>query len=84
MMDDKSPCPACGKQIDANTAVADGEEGTPSDGDVGVCVYCGQMLWREGDEWRAMTDEELTHMMAEPNAGDFLKALRAVSAYRNG
>lgn len=47
MMDERhkaSACPGCGKVLDASTHVGGtrGGGGTPSEGDVSLCLYCGQ------------------------------------------
>lgn len=39
---DPTPCPSCGKKLDAATAVS--EAARPKDGDLTVCFYCGSIL----------------------------------------
>ena len=63
------PCPACGNQLDMDSAV--GHRGTPDPGDVSVAVCCGVVLWYQRDSVTGslhrvvMPGEEIERMPAE-------------------
>lgn len=76
-------CPNCGEIIDSHTLI-DGDTPEPDEGDISVCLLCGQMLWRESEEWRAMTNSELSKILASDKADIFLRLLRAVSEEMRG
>jgi len=57
-----SPCPKCGKMMDAATALGtvDGRAPEPRPGDVSLCAYCGEILCFDGDvRLQCAKDEDL-------------------------
>lgn len=40
---DKNPCPSCGANLDASSAV-DSKPRPPEPGDFSICAYCGDIL----------------------------------------
>lgn len=63
-LNDPSACPNCGKVMDAATAV-DGSGAVPQEGDVSVCLYCGEALQFGPDldlerlDWSRLDAEEI-------------------------
>jgi hypothetical protein len=74
-----SPCPTCGKGLDAASS-AKGH--TPRPGDASVCIYCSTALvFAEDLTLRAMTDDELEALPTEvrnqiQETGDLFRAAR--------
>ena len=81
------PCPACGKQLDADTPVSGGPE--PDPGDVSICVGCGAVLQylRDADDGllhrHVMTAEAVERLPADIRA-TLEKAVRLLGAHGAG
>jgi uncharacterized protein with PIN domain len=58
-------CPQCGSLNDCSTEVT-GDKGPPSDGSVGICFMCGQLMLWQGDNWRIPTAEEKANLDNDP------------------
>jgi len=56
------PCPFCNKELDGATALD--REATPSDGDISMCIYCGNFGIFDGGKTRKPTLEEAIDKIA--------------------
>jgi hypothetical protein len=69
----ETPCPFCGKGIDSASPVDESDQ-RPSDGDLSLCIYCGEWLVFNADmTFRKPTDEDYEVIASDP-------ALRRVRA----
>lgn len=84
-------CPVCGN---ANDAISQplgtklGIESAPVDGDYSVCFYCGELavfsVTAFGVAMRSPTMAELKTFAANPNFTQYVRALHAFHAQRQG
>jgi DNA-directed RNA polymerase subunit RPC12/RpoP len=68
-------CLNCGKRLDGHTGVSD-RAATPKNGDVSICLYCGEPMIYTGKAFRLPTREEFGAMMTDEN---FARALAVVA-----
>lgn len=76
--DTRPRCPYCRSLVDATTPVA-GAEQVPTEGSVGICLYCMGVAIFTGDglHKRKPTREELLDIMADDGVIDALRRLAA-------
>lgn len=60
-------CVLCGYAMDTATPHEGGSR-APRDGDISLCMNCGQVYTREGTRWRSMTIEQQATLEAETRA----------------
>lgn len=76
----KVVCPVCHSPNDGSTEIH-GEDGSPSDGDLSICYYCGTLamyvITEETIKVRELTEEETESAMKIP---DVKRALAFLSA----
>lgn len=81
-----SPCPVCGKVLDANTPATDDahEAQIPSPGDVSLCGYCGAVCTFALDlTLRRPTAEEMESFLADPAVREMVRRLNVYLAWGN-
>lgn len=60
-----SPCPVCGKKLDAATSV-EKEEAVPDPGDLSICLYCATVsVFDDNLKLKQMTNEEFAELPEE-------------------
>ncbi len=77
-----SSCPSCGAKLDAATQTLRGRE-RPKAGDVSICLYCAAVN-QYGDDLQlvAVTGDELTLVLADPDVKKAIAVVRQVMARR--
>lgn len=68
-----SPCPVCGKKLDAMTGA--GHDHAPSSGDVTICLDCRTILIWEHKRLRLPNDAEMHEIAGNPR---ILEAMRVI------
>lgn len=64
----ESRCPQCNYKLDA-ASVAEGEDRLPCEGDVSVCLNCGQVMKYQADlTLRQITAHEIAEIMEAPES----------------
>ena len=62
-----TPCPFCGKPLDAASPTEGSNDRQPSDGDLSMCIYCGEWIVFNADlTFRKPNDEEYEEVARDP------------------
>ncbi|RBB38887.1 hypothetical protein DPV79_16025 [Burkholderia reimsis] len=69
-------CPFCGKRNDDHTGVRG--HIVPEDGDVSICIGCGQLAVFDHDALRAPTDDESDEFARDAGIQKYLAVWREV------
>jgi len=79
----KAFCPECDSKNDGYTGVSD-STAVPEDGDISICAYCGTIskfaIANDVVKLERASDEEMKHLMENPDIRRALASLRAVGA----
>lgn len=64
-IDTPSPCPVCGKNLDAATSI-EKEEAVPGPGDLSICLYCATVSrFDDNLKLEQITNEEFAELPEE-------------------
>ena len=62
----ESRCPQCNYKLDGSTHVHGGKIGPPKEGDISLCINCGQVLTYDGElHLRKITVREIGQFMSD-------------------
>lgn len=72
-----NPCPVCLSNLDACTHISGEKDGTPREGDLTVCVYCGApLIFTKNLRYKVLPSEALN----DPQLPEIFK--RAMERFR--